>query len=234
MKSLFAMALMLCAGLSWGASPPAVSAVQSITGEVLEVRDVENYTYMRLKTSTGEVWTAVGTAAVKNGAKVTVENAEQMDNFESKTLKKKFPIIFFGSLAQTKLSAAEVAAQVASAHAAAPKADAVADTKVTKAAGSDAFTVAELVTKVATLKDKPVVLRAKVVKFSPAIMGKNWAHLRDGSGSAADGSNDVVLTTQELVKVGDVVTFKGNLRKDKDFGAGYTYKVIVEDAKLQK
>lgn len=234
MNRLIATLLMVFASLSWAASPPPSPTLPSISGDVLEVKNVENYTYLRLKTSTGEVWTAVATAAVKTGAKVTVENAEQMDNFESKTLKKKFPVIFFGSLAQPKLSASEAAAQVASAHAAVPKTAASTDTKVPKAMGADAFTVAELVSKVGTLKDKTVVLRAKVVKFSPAIMGKNWAHLRDGTGSVSDGSNDLVLTTQEQVKVGDIVTFKGNLRKDKDFGAGYVYKIMIEDGKLQK
>jgi hypothetical protein len=65
-------------------------------------------------------------------------------------------------------------------------------------------------------------------------MGKNWAHLRDGSGSAADNSNDVLVTTKDQTKVGDVVTAKGVVHLDKDFGAGYTYKVLVEDAALQK
>ena len=88
--------------------------------------------------------------------------------------------------------------------------------------------------KPADLKDKPVLVRGKIVKYNAGIMGKNWVHLRDGSGSAADQTNDVLVTTTEEAKVGDIVTAKGVVRTDKDFGAGYTYKVIVEEATLQK
>jgi glutamate-1-semialdehyde aminotransferase len=76
--------------------------------------------------------------------------------------------------------------------------------------------------------------RGKVVKFSGGIMGRNWIHLRDGSGSATDKTNDLVVTTTEQAKVGDVVTAKGVVRVDKDFGAGYVYKALVEDAALQR
>lgn len=114
----------------------------------------------------------------------------------------------------------------------APAAD-PADAKVPKAGGPDARTVAEVNTRAAELKDKPVVIRARVVKYNPGIMGKNWVHLRDGSGSAIDHSNDILVTTQATTKVGDIVTVKGTVRTDRDFGAGYAYKVLVEDATFQ-
>jgi len=232
MKRFFAIALMLCTGVFWGASAWAETVV--IKGQVLEVKDVEDYTYMLLKTPTGDTWTAVTKTPIIKGATVTIVDAEQMDNFESKTLKKKFSKIFFGKLEQPKLTAAQQQAQVAAAHGEAAKAPVLTDVKVPKATGADAYTVAELVTKASALKDKPVLLRAKVVKFSPNIMNKNWVHLRDGSGAAKDGSDDILLTTQEQVKVGDVVQIKGVLRNNKDFGAGYVYPVIIEDGKLHK
>jgi hypothetical protein len=64
-------------------------------------------------------------------------------------------------------------------------------------------------------------------------MGKNWVHLRDGSGDAAKETNDILVTTQAQAKVGDVVTVSGVVRTNKDFGAGYTYKVLIEDATLK-
>ena len=76
-------------------------------------------------------------------------------------------------------------------------------------------------------------IRGKVVKFTPGVMGKNWIHLRDGSGAAANGSNDLIVTSANQAKVGDVVTVKGVVRTDKDFGSGYAYRVLVEDATLQ-
>ena len=63
-------------------------------------------------------------------------------------------------------------------------------------------------------------------------MGKNWIHIQDGSG---DSNNfDLTITTQDQAKVGDVVTFEGTIGTKKDFGYGYLYEVIMEDAKLLK
>ena len=73
----------------------------------------------------------------------------------------------------------------------------------------------------------------KVVKYNAGIMGKNWIHLRDGSGDASKDTNDILVTTQAQAKVGDVVTASGIVRTNKDFGAGYTYKVLIEDAALK-
>jgi hypothetical protein len=72
------------------------------------------------------------------------------------------------------------------------------------------------------------------VKYNPKIMGKNWIHLQDGSGDPSKGTHDITVTSQNSVAVGDVVTAKGVLRADKDFGSGYTYALIVEDAKVVK
>ena len=84
------------------------------------------------------------------------------------------------------------------------------------------------------MKDKPVSVRGKVVKYNEEIMGKNWLHLRDGSGAEADKTNDLLVTTKSAARPGDVVTVNGVVRLDKDFGSGYSYKVMLEDATLQK
>jgi hypothetical protein len=108
------------------------------------------------------------------------------------------------------------------------------DVKVTKATGADARTVAEIVAGRTGLKDKNVVVRAKVVKFTPGVMGKNWLHVRDGTGSATDGSNDLVVTTNDETAVGAVVLVKGVVRTDVNLGSGYSYAVLVGDATLGK
>ena len=105
--------------------------------------------------------------------------------------------------------------------------------KVEKASGANAYTVSELFGKSAKLHKKKVVVRGQVVKVSANIMGKNWIHIQDGSGSAAKGTNNLVVTSGDIPTVGDVVTVKGTLFKDKDFGGNYKYKVIIEDATVQ-
>lgn len=71
------------------------------------------------------------------------------------------------------------------------------------------------------------------MKYNAQIMGKNWIHLRDGSGSAANNTHDILVTTSDPAKLGDVVNVKGIVRTEKDFGAGYAYKVLIEEATLQ-
>ena len=245
MKALLCIVMFLSAAVAWaaGSAPPA--AASSVKGQVLEVRDVDAYTYLRLKTKDGEQWAAVGRASVKKGAEVTIENAAVMRNFESKTLKKTFDTIVFGNLAGASVAAAPGAGAAPGAappaggdlgamHSGMAKAADVGDVKVAKATGPDARTVAEIVGRKGELKDKPVVVRGKVVKFTPGILGKNWIHLRDGTGSQADGSNDVLVTSLAETKVGDVVVAKGIVRTDVNLGSGYAYKVLVEEATLTK
>jgi hypothetical protein len=220
--------LAICLALSAALGTPAwsVPAATTVTGEVLEVKDVDAYTYLRLKTSTGETWAAVNKTPLKKGAKVTLNNVTTMENFESKTLKKTFPSILFGTLGGTGQDAADP-------HAGLAKAPDTAPIKVAKASGANAFTVAEVIAQVDKLKDKPVRVQGKVVKFNGGIMGKNWLHLRDGSGSAANNTHDILVTTDASAKLGDVVTVSGVVHANKDFGAGYTYKVLIEEAALK-
>ena len=105
---------------------------------------------------------------------------------------------------------------------------------VKKAEGKDAYTVAEIYEKKSSLSEKQVVVRGKVVKVSSGIMGKNWIHLQDGTGSKLDGTNDIIATSQDSPEVGEVVTVKGTVYKDKDFGSGYKFSVIMEQASVQK
>jgi hypothetical protein len=150
-----------------------------------------------------------------------------MNNFESKALNKTFASIVFGNLQGAKKEGANPHGEAMAA-----KTD-LTPVNVSKATGPNARTVAEVINGARTLKDKPVEVHAKVVKYNPGIMGKNWVHLQDGSGKAADGSNDILATTTASTKPGDVVTVTGTVRTDKDFGAGYAYKVLIEEASIK-
>lgn len=225
MKTLTALALLLLSTTLFAAT---------LKGEVLEVRDAPPYTYLRLKTSEGETWAAVTQVPVKKGSQVTIDNPAVMENFKSKSLDRSFDRIVFGIIADPKSAASTTSA---SPHASmgggalnAPQPV----VKVAKATGSDARTVAEVLAGKDALKDKRVSLRGQVVKANLGIMGKNWFHLQDGSGSAAAGTQDVLVTSKDVAAVGDVVTVQGTVRTDVKLGAGYDYAVMIESASLKK
>lgn len=239
--ALAGAAALPCLAMGAGNGPP-------LSGAVLEVLNVPSYTYLRVQTAQGPVWAAVGTAGVKVGDRVTIADTATMQNFESKSLKRSFDSIVFGRLAPTGMAAAGPAMGAApsamppsmlSPHGKAapsgPGAGApAAVAPVAKASGAEARTVAEVVKTKAALKDKTVLVQARVVKVNNGIMVKNWLHVQDGSGQAQDGSNDLMVTTQDKAAVGDVVTLRGTVRTDVTVGPGYTWAVLVEDAKLRR
>lgn len=109
-----------------------------------------------------------------------------------------------------------------------------AEIKVEKAAGENACNVQEIFSKSKELAGKNVQVRGKVVKYNPGIMGKNWIHIQDGSGDPMQNTHDLVATSAEEAVVGEVVIVQGRLAANKDFGAGYTYVAIIEEAKIKK
>jgi hypothetical protein len=233
---------------------PDAAGMAAVSGTILErIDDAPPYSYLRLKTDKGETWAAVPKTDAAKGAKVTVLVSTAMPNFESPKLKRKFEVVYFGQLAGQDGAAAAAPAgmpppmgggmggpqqmdpnAMRAQHAAAAAGPAeVGDVKVAKATGANARSIAEIWAQRTALAEKPVVVRGKVVKYNGGIMGKNWLHLRDGTG-AAGKDNDITVTTSDTAAVGDVVTVKGTVRIDKDFGSGYAYPVIVEEAKLSK
>jgi hypothetical protein len=216
-----------------GAAAPAAPTAYS--GTVLSTKDASNYTYLEIQGTTGVFWAAVPRTAVKQGDRVELQNGAVMNNFEAKVLGRKFDSIIFagGVVVNGGQPEAAPAGPGAPGQKEMPvdagshmKADTSANaTDVKKAAGG--VTIAELLASPASFKDKKIVLQARVVKFLPEIMKKNWLHLKDAS--VAD--KDIVATSAEAFKVGDVVLIEGTVRTDQDFGFGYKYAVLIEEAK---
>lgn len=103
-----------------------------------------------------------------------------------------------------------------------------------KASGADARTVAELWAQKANLAGKSVSIRGVVVKYNEGVMGKNWIHLQDGSGDSKAGTHDITVTSLDGAAMNATITVTGTVRTNKDFGAGYNYALIIEDAKVVK
>jgi hypothetical protein len=105
---------------------------------------------------------------------------------------------------------------------------------VNKASGPNSYSVNECFEQAKDLNTKTVRVRGKIMKISRMIMGKNWLHLQDGTGNPLKNQHDLVVTTQDDPAENTVVTVEGTLSANRDFGAGYKYDVIVEDAKVEK
>ncbi len=208
---------------------------------VLETMNAGGYTYAKLATAGGEKWVAGPETTLAVGDKVQVDGGQLMTDFHSNTLDRTFPEIYFissfgggGAPSPGTMAAhGEVAGHGAPAtgHTGAPEPGAAEVGNIEPAAGG--ARVADVHANKAKLAGKPVTLRGKVVKYNGGIMGRNWLHLQDGSGAAAEGTHDITVTTADAAAVGDVVTITGTVSIDKDFGGGYAYAVIVEDAKLE-
>ena len=232
------------------AAPDATGEAASFSGKVLETTNTAGYTYVLVDTGGKKLWAAAVQFAVNVGDRVTVPGGLPMSNYHSKTLNRDFDVVYFtGGITVNGGGAAAGAAPVLppghpalpgattpglplghpalTGTAASPNLDL---TGIKRAAGGK--TIQEIFAAQSKLAGKPVAVRGKVVKYNAMIMGKNWLHIRDGSGSADKNNNDLTVTTLIPAKLGDTVLVTGNVSTNRDFGAGYKYTVIMEDAKV--
>jgi hypothetical protein len=227
---------------------------ESITGKVLQILNSGGYSYIYLQKDNSEkIWIAVTETKANVGELMSFKEGLVMRNFESKTLKRTFDTIIFsnGVVPQPGKTAAsspaKAAPQAAASQAAvppqqqpAPMGSKVAvmpkekQISVKKAVGPNAYTIAEIYRNRAKLDKKQVVVRGKIVKVTSGIMKKVWVHIQDGSGSQAKGTHELVCTTTAKPNLDDVVTVNGTVAKDRDFGYGYRYKVLIENATISK
>lgn len=206
-----------------------------VSGKVVQTMNGGGYSYVLLKQVNGDkVWLAVPQMSVELGAQLTFKPGMEMVNLPSKSLNRTFEkIIFTEGLMEDKGSKAGKKNAKKSPGSKGAVAAADEKVKVKKADGANAYTVAELYQKKGKLDKKNITIRGKVIRVSANIMGKNWIHLQDGTGDSKKGTNNLVVTSQGVPVIGEVVTAKGILYKNKDFGGGYKYEVIVEKAELE-
>jgi hypothetical protein len=215
-------------------APRAAPASPAVAGRVLETMDAASYTYVRLATAEGEQWAAVPATPVAVGSEVTLASVMPMRNFTSKTLGRTFALIYFSTGFEGQRQGPPHAAAPAGFEALDAWADSKGKDSTGKAAApaAGAQPIAEVYRQRAALVDRAVLVQGRVVKLTTGVLGKNWVHLRDGSGSAQGHDDDLAITTTDDVKLGDVVAVRGAVHLERDFGAGYLFPVILEDARV--
>jgi len=229
-------------------NPPAASVGESgFSGKVIETTNVAGYTYVCVDTGSKKLWAATTQFPVRVGDDVRVGPGTAMPGYHSKMLNRDFDVVYFTGSITTGANAAAGAPALPPGHppigggapnlppghpslttpAAPPTFDL---TGIKRAEGGK--TIREIYAGKNKLAGKTVSVRGKVVKYNAMIMGKNWLHIRDGSGNADDKNNDLTVTTGDGATLGATVLVTGLVSTNRDFGAGYKYNVIIENAKV--
>lgn len=211
------------------------AASMTVTGSVVETMDAATYTYIRVDTGREEIWAAAGRFDVEVGDRVTVPLDSPMENFHSDTLDRDFPVIYFAARIVREGETGQAGLTMPASHPPVAGGATVTGSAMVESveAAEGGMTVAKIWDGRAKLAGSTVTVRGRVVKFNGGILGRNWIHLQDGTGDATQGTHDLTVTTDAKAAVGDVVTITGMLVVDQDFGAGYSYAVLLESASVE-
>ncbi len=233
---LLLLLLLPAAGsLSCGSSGEGRSGSQLASGRfqgtVAETMDGGGYTYVRLERGGESIWAAAPQTTVQVGQEIAVDLGMKMDGFRSEALDRTFESLYFvnhldsGGTASTD-----------------PHADLQSGRRETASTSIDpasidvpdgGLRVAQIWEQRQALAGTEVTVRGRVVKVTNNVMGRNWIHLQDGTGDDAGGTHDLTVTSQASALVGDVATVRGKVVVDRDFGSGYKYGLLLEEATLK-
>lgn len=196
--------------------------------EVEEVIHANAYTYLRVTEDDEEYWMAITKQNIEEGSILYYTDALEMKNFESKDLARTFETIFFVQNISTK----PIEANAGGMDQEMGQKPTLVKQDISVEPVSGGITISELYSNREKYENKVVKIRGQVTKYNAGIMDRNWIHMQDGTSSGE--YFDLTVTTTDEVKVGDIVVFEGEITLNKDFGAGYSYEVIMEESKLIK
>lgn len=219
---------------------------EHLFGIVKETINSASYTYILLEHKGKNTWVAIPETSVDEGEEIMLQPGMPMHNFTSKTLNRTFETIIFSSGivspanhrsammdSPSRSTAALSPATSVSPHKGRPVQPITKGIKIDDFP-EDAITVSDIYSKSEELAGRKVKIKAMVVKTSPNIMGKNWIHIQDGTGGEEKGDYDITVTSMDLPSPGEIVIISGILNTDKDFGAGYVYDILIEEASVEK
>jgi len=189
-----------------------------------EVLDTEKYSYLNVSEDGDKYWIAIPRKEVQVGSTYFYKGGLLKKNFESKEYNRVFETIYLVSEViphPSNIASSERIDQ--------SKKDEISSEPVSVDPVEGSIKLAELFADPDKYNGKLIQVTGKCVKVNPQIMGRNWVHIQDGSGKGLD----LTITTTENVNLDAIVTFKGTIALNKDFGAGYKYDVIMETASLR-
>ena len=209
--------------------PPqqADASVDMHTAVVQEVLQATAYTYLNVRENETDSWIAVTKREMQPGQTISFAGGLEMKDFESKDLQRTFETVYFvDRIAGDEPSPAAGQESLAMPHQTKPAID---KKEISIEPAEGGITIGELFSNRDSYAGKTVLIKGQVTKINRAIMGRNWIHLQDGT--SGSGAFDLTITTQDEATVGDIATFEGTIALNKDFGSGYSYEVLMEEAK---
>jgi len=201
------------------------------SAKVLEAIDAGTYTYVRLEFDKKEFWAAITAMPVDTGKTYYYKESILMRDFHSKQLQKTFDSILF---IESFFDHEHMGMDVTKKSSPRDHTATVEEENLTIGHSGDELPLSDLFSDKEKYQGKQVTVKGKVVKISSNIMDRNWIHIQDGSNY--NGEFDLTITLFGTVDfaLNDIVAFKGNITLNKDFGAGYVYNIIMEDAEVVK
>lgn len=193
---------------------------------VEEVLHTSRYTYLNVSEEGSTHWIAIPRKEVEKGGTYYYRGGLKKTNFKSVEHDRVFETVYLVS--DVSKDPGMTSGGMGNPHehlGEAPTVDP--NAKIDPPPGG--ITISELYTNRAKYDGQTVRIRGRVVKLNNMIMNRNWIHLQDGS---MKENVDLTVTTTENIPLGALVAVEGKIALNKDFGAGYKYEIIMEDAQL--
>jgi len=230
-KTMKILAIAIIA-IAAGCSSPGADG--SVSVKVQDVEQVEKYTYLLVKGKGPAYWIAVSSTEIAVGEKITYQGGMLMENFYSKELDKTFEKVIFldgvnGSAPATIEGMPAMPAMPGSSTGADVKTDRL---EIKMKAEEGIVTIGELYANPGAYEGKTIRVKGEVAKYNPGIMERNWVHIQDGT--EFDGKYDLTVTSLESFQLGQVLIIEGILAMNRDFGYGYSYEILLENASIVK
>ena len=192
--------------------------------KVIDYLHASRYTYLNVAENDNDFWIAIPYTEVEKGQTYYYQGGVLMHNFESKEHNRIFEALYLVSAVSTSPDL-DILEKIPTPD---PHSNTTLNTKIEQP--ENGIPLSELLENAENYKGETVVIKGQCVKLNRNIMGKNWIHLQDGTEDANGKKYDLTISTLEEVPPGHIVTFEGKISTNKDFGAGYVYALIMEEA----
>ena len=197
--------------------------------KVNEVLQANAYTYLNVSENGSDYWIAVSKQDASPGEQYIFEKSLEMTDFKSKDLDKLFErILFVDNLVSADHANQDISEKNIKDHMGRKTIGFDENIHIEKS--QDDLTIENLFKNSSTYEGKTVTVKGQVTKVNNNIMNKNWLHIQDGT--KFNDNYDLTITSSMNAQNGDIITATGKVVLNKDFGAGYFYKLLIEDAEI--